>query len=104
MKNGCDFKAIQIFAVLMLGFLLSINAQEKGKFDIGADLMSRYVWRGSDFANSPSIQPYANYSTGGFKAEVWSAFLPLITTRRLTCSSRIRLRKHSPSCSQIIFS
>jgi hypothetical protein len=74
MKNVYDFKAIQLSAVLMFGFLLSLNAQEQGKFDVGADLMSRYVWRGSDYANSPSIQPYANYSIGGFKAEVWSAF------------------------------
>jgi hypothetical protein len=54
--------------------LLTLQAQESGRFEVGADLMSRYVWRGSDFANSPSIQPFAYYAIGGFKAEVWSAF------------------------------
>ena len=42
---------------------------------MGADLMSRYIWRGMQFGgNSPSIQPYFTYQTGGFEAGVWGAF------------------------------
>ncbi len=49
-------------------------AQQSGEFDLGADMVTRYVWRGSDYSNSPNIQPFANYSIGGFKAEVWTSF------------------------------
>ncbi len=74
MKMNRFFEVITFFLLTALSSNSAVQAQESGKFDLGADLVSRYVWRGSDFANSPSIQPYANYSIGGFKAEIWSAF------------------------------
>lgn len=74
MQNKNILRGFQLFVLLVTGCFFSLNAQESGKFDVGADLVSRYVWRGSDFANSPVIQPYASYAAGGFKAEVWSAF------------------------------
>ncbi|HRW96680.1 MAG TPA: hypothetical protein P5104_04055 [Bacteroidales bacterium] len=53
---------------------ISVKSQSEGNFDLGADFVSRYVWRGSDFANSPSIQPYVSYSVKSFQAEIWGAF------------------------------
>lgn len=41
---------------------------------LGADIMNRYVWRGADFGNSPSIQPDMNFSSGGFELGAWGAF------------------------------
>ncbi len=47
----------------------------KSHLFLGADLVSRYIWRGMQFGgNSPSIQPFFNYKTGGFEAGVWGAF------------------------------
>jgi hypothetical protein len=74
MKMHLFFRLSTLLLLSALSFNFALQAQETGEFDLGADLVSRYVWRGSDFANSPSIQPYANYSIGGFKAEIWSAF------------------------------
>jgi hypothetical protein len=65
---------IFLFATLFHFLPLLTNAQHSGKFDLGADMVTRYVWRGSDFSNSPNIQPWANYSVGGFKAEAWTSF------------------------------
>ena len=31
--------------------------------DFGVDLYSRYIWRGTDYGHSPSIQPSINEST-----------------------------------------
>ena len=31
--------------------------QAQIKFNAAADVMNRYVWRGTDFGSSPSIQP-----------------------------------------------
>jgi hypothetical protein len=49
-------------------------AQEGGKFDLGADIFSRYVWRGTDFGNSPAIQPAMSYSNSGFKVGTWGSY------------------------------
>lgn len=45
---------------------LKSNAQEESKLQLGADLMSRYVWRGLNLGgNSPSIQPWISYDIKG---------------------------------------
>jgi len=43
------------------------------KLNVSADLMSRYIWRGADYGNSPSIQPAISVSNGNFEAGCWSA-------------------------------
>lgn len=44
------------------------------QFSVDLDLNSRYVWRGTDFGNSPSIQPGMSYATGGLEAGLWAAY------------------------------
>ncbi len=55
-------------ALLAMALALSvgIQAQEKTSgFSLGADLVSRYIWRGVDFGGpSPHIQPYLEYAFG----------------------------------------
>lgn len=41
---------------------------------LGSDFMSRYVWRGTDFGHSPSIQPSLKVSAKGFTLGAWGAF------------------------------
>lgn len=64
--------------ILMLFFVfsgLSAMAQDEGgKFDLGTDIVSRYVWRGTDFGNSPAIQPWASYSNSGFTVGAWGSY------------------------------
>jgi hypothetical protein len=43
-------------------------------FNGGIDLMSRYVWRGLDFGNCPSIQPYVEADYKGYKLGAWGAY------------------------------
>lgn len=67
-------KKIYFFILIAFGFTFTdfqANAQE---FNAGADIMSRYVWRGRDYGNSPSIQPTLEYSIGGFTVGTWGAF------------------------------
>ncbi len=42
--------------------------------NIGTDLVSRYVWRGTDFGDSPSIQPTLSFVSGGFEVGAWGAY------------------------------
>lgn len=41
---------------------------------VGADIKSRYVWRGIDFGNSPSFQPALTYKAGIFSVGIWGAY------------------------------
>lgn len=67
----------KILMILGLGLALTTaHAQEetKGGFDVSADLVSRYVFRGVDYGNSPAIQPTVEYSYGGFAIGAWGSY------------------------------
>ena len=49
-----------------------VNAQD---FSFGADVQSRYVWRGIQFGGeSPSLQPGAELAVGNFAVGAWGAY------------------------------
>lgn len=56
----------------------SINAQHEedslSHFSVGADLLSRFVWRGTDYGGSPSIQPCIEADIRGLTFGVWGAY------------------------------
>lgn len=76
MKRNCCI----IFLVTILSISSSIlfaqqdNLDVKNPISISCDLMSRYVWRGTDFGGSPSIQPGIEYSNSGFSVGAWGAY------------------------------
>lgn len=41
---------------------------------IGADVVSRYVWRGADFGESMSVQPALTLSYGNLEAGAWGSY------------------------------
>ncbi len=66
-----------IVSSILLVPLSYIHAQDEEKespISIGADLVSRYVWRGTDLGASPSIQPYIEAGFGGFAIGAWGAY------------------------------
>lgn len=58
--------------ILVAGFMNAIPAAAQLSVDL--DIQSRYIWRGSDFGNSPSIQPGLSYAIGGLEVGLWSAY------------------------------
>lgn len=58
---------------LTLTFVLAIGASAQS-FDVGADVVSRYIWRGADFGESASIQPAISFSYGGFEIGSWASY------------------------------
>ncbi len=50
------------------------SVDTKHPLSITLDLMSRYVWRGTDYGGSPSIQPGISYSLAGFTFGTWGAY------------------------------
>ena len=66
------------FFLLLSTFIASFQVAKsqdstKVKLNIGADLMSQYVWRGTDYGASPSIQPYLSVSCKNFEFGYWGA-------------------------------
>ncbi|WP_430812411.1 MULTISPECIES: hypothetical protein [unclassified Carboxylicivirga] len=71
--NAC----LMVGAVLLLlniGSVMGQDAPSKGSWHVGADLMSRYYWRGMALSTSPAIQPCIEYSIGGFTAGAWGSY------------------------------
>lgn len=68
-----------VIALLMASMIISpmnLNAQEEksSPFDVGGDLVSAYLWRGTQFGTGPAIQPYLSYSIGGFEIGGWGSY------------------------------
>jgi hypothetical protein len=42
--------------------------------NFGADVMSRYIWRGIDFGNSPAVQPSLFLSWRGLNVGAWGSY------------------------------
>ncbi len=57
--------------VFVLSWSLPASAQE---FSFGADIVSRYVWRGIDFGESASVQPSLTFSSGGLEIGTWASY------------------------------
>ena len=68
-----------VILIICIYFGLFVNAQQadttKSNWDnsVYADLVSRYVWRGSDFGNSPAIQPGLDISYKNFTVGAWGS-------------------------------
>jgi len=50
------------------------TAQKVNPFKANVDFMSRYVWRGTDYGNSPSIQPSISYTNSNITVGTWAAY------------------------------
>lgn len=61
-----------VFALMSINCIIS--AQSKFELNTSADIVSRYVWRGMDFGNSPAIQPTLSLGYGGFEVGTWGSY------------------------------
>jgi len=67
-------KLIALAAVLFAGFGSS-NATAAEGFELGADVVSSYVWRGSDLGDSAAIQPSLSYTfENGLSVGLWGSY------------------------------
>ena len=63
----------QLVATLSLLALVAAPAAAQ-EVSLGADVVSRYVWRGTDFGDNASVQPYLELASGGFALGAWGSF------------------------------
>jgi len=61
-----------VAAVLISGFIHAQN--EESPVSVSVDLVSRYVWRGTDFGNAPAVQPTIEFKPGSFAFGAWGSY------------------------------
>lgn len=66
-----------LFSILVFG--QEESAKDSLKVNIGADIYSRYVWRGIDYGTAPSIQPTLSLTKKNFEIGYWGAISTLGT-------------------------
>lgn len=67
--NNVVMKNFFFLVVLVIGIL-----EVKAQFNVGADLVSRYIFRGVDYGNSAAIQPTVSYTAGKFTVGAWGSY------------------------------
>ena len=69
-------KNVIIFVSLLfcITFAQDVKVKKSSLWAVSYDVASRYVWRGTDFGNSPSIQPTLSYTSGALTLGAWSAW------------------------------
>ncbi|GAO28821.1 hypothetical protein [Geofilum rubicundum] len=60
-----------LFLTMGIAFFTGMKAQE---LSVGLDFYNRYVFRGVDFGNSPSLQPSITFTSGNFTLGAWGAY------------------------------
>lgn len=59
-------------ALLVLVLIIVGSVRANAQWSTGADLYSSYVWRGVQYGG-PSVQPYVDYTKGGFSIGAWGS-------------------------------
>ena len=67
-------KNFKTLILLMGSTFLFFSNQNVQSQDFGADVVSSYVWRGTQFGEGPHIQPYISTGKGGFEVGLWGSF------------------------------
>ena len=68
-------KLPQTFALVFITLgVLAASASHAQSVHVGADFVSRYVWRGSDFGESFSVQPALTLGHSGLKVGAWGSY------------------------------
>jgi hypothetical protein len=63
--------------------------------NIGADIMSRYIFRGTDFGDSPSIQPTLSMTINNFELGCWSAISAFSKYREIDLYAKYTIKGFS---------
>jgi hypothetical protein len=64
-------KMKKLFIVLIV---ILTGVSSFAQLKVGADIYSRYLWRGLDFGDAPAFQPSLSYTSGGFSIGAWGSY------------------------------
>lgn len=73
-RFSLDASRLPLVAFLLVLVVAPVGISHAQSFSLGADIVSRYVWRGTDFGESASIQPGLAFTTGGLEIGTWASY------------------------------
>ena len=109
MKTVKRFLAVVAIALVTVTGVTAQEEATESSWSTGLDIYSSYIWRGSKFGTGAAIQPYVDYTIGGFSVGGWgrtpnlpallqqaSAYLIFPSARALAMMSvaQVRGRNH----------
>lgn len=67
---------LAVASLLAIGVLCptSSAAQQAAQVSVGMDFVSRYIWRGLNVGDAPSVQPAITLESGGFAVGAWGSY------------------------------
>ncbi len=65
---------LQKMILASAAFFFMFNVQTAKAQDFGADVVSSYVWRGTQFGTGPHIQPWMELGSGAITGGIWGSF------------------------------
>lgn len=74
MKIKTTLLTLFFFLSFQIGFSQEQVEEKNFSADVSVDLVSRYVWRGINLSESPSIQPNLAFSYKGFSFGSWASY------------------------------
>ena len=73
-KIGAVFTLLVVSLVMVPMNLIAQEEEKPNRFDVGGDLVSSYLWRGTKFGTGPAIQPYLELAFGNFTIGGWGSY------------------------------
>ena len=67
-------KSLNVFVLTIMTVFVTLNSNTIQAQDFGADLVSSYVWRGTQFGSGAHIQPWMELGSGSLTGGVWGSF------------------------------
>ena len=67
-------KSLDVFVLTIMTVFVTLNSNTIQAQDFGADLVSSYVWRGTQFGSGAHIQPWMELGSGSLTGGVWGSF------------------------------
>ena len=67
-------KSLSVFILTIMTVFVTLNSNSIQAQDFGADLVSSYVWRGTQFGSGAHIQPWMELGSGSLTGGVWGSF------------------------------
>ncbi|GAB6283777.1 MAG: hypothetical protein STSR0008_25940 [Ignavibacterium sp.] len=62
------------FYTFIIFYIFLFTFKSNAQISLGADIYSRYIWRGVDYGNSPSSQPYISFGISVFQIGAWGSY------------------------------
>jgi len=63
-----------VLIITITTVFISFNTNTMSAQDFGGDIVSSYVWRGTQFGSGAHIQPWMTLGSGNLEAGVWGSF------------------------------